>query len=399
VPRQSAVFDIFLSSPSDLEPERDFIVAASQEWNLLRSRDTGCHINIITWEDTIAPSLSGRPQEVINEQVGDDYDVYLGMMWSKLGSPTGEAESGTVEEFDRALDRYRSGEGVRLAMLFKTAPIPTTILNGEQFDKVTTFKRRFADEGGLYREFDSEDGLRLVLNRLFEQIAAGAPEIGGTLEHAASAAPREEGEILKESEDLSDIGILDLNDQLSAVVAEQAKFLDGWQQVLTSNTKESNNASSEMEQLTRFGAASPSALRPIISHFSANLDQLSKFVEENIADFVDGNNRIIGLTEAALDLSADFPDQGQTITTRSSVLELLSTLLENRTSLDELITTSKGLPRMTTEFNRAKKRAVKAQEAMLVEIDRLRENLSAILTRFDRSTAESDSEGVSAPAF
>ena len=114
MPRQSTVLDVFLSSPNDLDPERDFIVSVAQEWNLLRSRSTGCYINLITWQDTIAPALSSRPQQVINDQVGDDYDVYLGMMWSKLGSPTGEAESGTVEEFDRALDRYRRGEGIRL---------------------------------------------------------------------------------------------------------------------------------------------------------------------------------------------------------------------------------------------------------------------------------------------
>jgi hypothetical protein len=150
---------------------------------------------------------------VINEQVGDDYDVYLGMMWSKLGSPTGEAESGTVEEFDRALDRYRRGEGIRLAMVFKTAPIPTSILSGEQFEKVKAFKQRFADEGGLYREFESEEELRSVINRLFEQIAAGSRDLSN--DRALANGLRSESTDATtqcEDDDLSDIGLLDLNE-------------------------------------------------------------------------------------------------------------------------------------------------------------------------------------------
>jgi uncharacterized protein DUF4062 len=385
MPRQSAVFDVFLSSPGDLETERDFIVAASQEWNLLRSRDTGCYINIITWEDTIAPSLSDRPQQVINDQVGDDYDIYLGMMWSRLGSPTGEADSGTVEEFDRALDRYRAGEGIRLAMLFKTAPIPTHILNGEQFDKVTAFKLRFAGEGGVYREFDSEDSLRSVANRLFEQIAAGTRDIEETVTDITPKPQQGEQVTIRDGDDLSDIGILDLNDQLTAVVAEQAIFLGGWQRVLESNTEKSIAASAQMEELTRFGAAQPSALRPIMARMSSDLVDLSKFVENNIGGFIEGNNSIRDLTEAALDLSRDFPDQEHAKTTRLSVVELLATLLENRNSLDSLIATTSGLPRMTTEFNRAKKRAVKAEESMLAEIDRLRASLTTILSEFDQT--------------
>jgi hypothetical protein len=392
MPRHSVVVDVFLSSPNDVDAERDFIVAVAQEWNLLRSRDTGCHVNVITWEDIIAPALSDRPQSVINEQIGNNYDVYLGLMWSKLGSPTGAAESGTVEEFDRALDRFRGGESIRLAMLFKTSPIPTHILNGAQFDKVSAFKQRFAHEGGLYREFQTDDELRGILNRLFEQIA-NQTRISSTDERSAqsvvtSPTITENAGNGAESaiEDLADIGILDLNEQLTAVVGEQAKFLDGWMEVLTSNTEESNSASQQMEDLTRFGAADPSALRPIMSRLSTNLDRLSKFVEDNLEGFLSGNNKIIALTEAGLDLSEDFPDQEGASSMKSSVVELLSTLLENKTSLEELITTTRGLPRMTTQFNRAKKRAVKAEEAMLSEIERLRQSLSDCLTRFDSRT-------------
>jgi hypothetical protein len=120
-----------------------------------------------------------------------------------------------------------------------------------------------------------------------------------------------------------------------------------------------------------------------MSRLSSSLDQLSDYVEANVSAFSDGNNQIIALTEAGLDISEDFSDPEGTQNLKSAILDLLAELLENKTSLENLIGTTRGLPRMTTEFNRAKKRAVKAEERMLGEIERLRGSLSATLASFE----------------
>ncbi|RZL78698.1 MAG: hypothetical protein EOP66_07730, partial [Sphingomonas sp.] len=165
------MIDIFVSSPSDVNHERQLIVDVARDWNSLHSRRRSCHLNVLTWEDAVAPALGSRAQDAINQQIGDQYDVYLGVMWSKFGVSTGLADSGTVEEFERALDRYKGGDRLRLAMMFKTADVPTAQLDGLQYAKVQDFKKRFSDEGGLYREFLTDEDLRLVANRIFNQAA------------------------------------------------------------------------------------------------------------------------------------------------------------------------------------------------------------------------------------
>jgi hypothetical protein len=120
-----------------------------------------------------------------------------------------------------------------------------------------------------------------------------------------------------------------------------------------------------------------------MSRVATSLDSLSEFVEKNVGEFTDGNDKIIALTEAGLDISRDFPEAEGGTNMRTSVLELLTQLDENKTSQEELIATTRSLPRMTTEFNRAKRRAVNAQELMLGEIERLRQSLSASLDHFD----------------
>ncbi len=53
------------------------------------------------WETHAVPTSGVRPQSAINDQLVDRCDILIGMFWTKLGTPTGVAVSGTVEEIDR----------------------------------------------------------------------------------------------------------------------------------------------------------------------------------------------------------------------------------------------------------------------------------------------------------
>jgi hypothetical protein len=85
------------------------------------------------------------------------------------------------------------------------------------------------------------------------------------------------------------------------------------------------------------------------------------------------------------DIARDFPGaEGGEDQFRSAVEDLVGTFAENRSSLDRLIKTVKGLPRMTTEFNRAKKRLAAIQSELREEIDRFVTSLEAALQKWRR---------------
>ena len=44
-----------------------------------------------------------RPQAAINAQLVSRCDILLGLFWTKIGTSTGIAESGTVEEIDQCV--------------------------------------------------------------------------------------------------------------------------------------------------------------------------------------------------------------------------------------------------------------------------------------------------------
>ncbi len=123
MPRNLTSVSIFLSSPGDVSQERALVTTAIDEWNGRMSRDRGIFFDLIKFETSVSAGFGDDGQGVINEQVADDYDVLIAIFWKRLGSETARASSGSVEEFQRALSRYKNGEKIEISFLFKTTPV------------------------------------------------------------------------------------------------------------------------------------------------------------------------------------------------------------------------------------------------------------------------------------
>jgi hypothetical protein len=95
------VFRILIASPSDVTDEREIAVGTIQAWNDLNSGERQIVLLPLRWETHSAPEYGRRPQEVINRQVVDHSDLLVGIFWTRVGSPTGAADSGTLEEIER----------------------------------------------------------------------------------------------------------------------------------------------------------------------------------------------------------------------------------------------------------------------------------------------------------
>lgn len=95
------MFRVLIASPSDVSEERETAVKIVQEWNDLNSPVRQVVVLPLRWETHSVPEYGRRPQEVINRQIVDHADLLIGIFWTRIGSPTGEAESGTLEEIER----------------------------------------------------------------------------------------------------------------------------------------------------------------------------------------------------------------------------------------------------------------------------------------------------------
>ncbi len=131
----SRVYRVLIASPSDVLEEREAAVRVMHDWNDLRSNNRRVVILPLRWETHTAPEYNIRPQEVINRRIVDDCDLLVGIFWTKMGTPTGEADSGTLEEIERVA---KAGKPVML--YFSHVPVNPNSVVLEQMEKLREFK-------------------------------------------------------------------------------------------------------------------------------------------------------------------------------------------------------------------------------------------------------------------
>jgi len=167
----------------------------------------GVRLNLLRWETHAFPAIGNHPQELINSQIGDDFDIFIGIMWGKFGSPTEESGSGTEEEFFLAKRRYDADSGsIKIMFYFKDTPLPPSKIDTDQLKKVQDFKSTLGKKGVLYWGFSTiEDFGNLLRLHLSKQIQSFISESSSTLN--PDNAIREDT-VSETDED--EIGILDL---------------------------------------------------------------------------------------------------------------------------------------------------------------------------------------------
>ncbi|MEV0704137.1 hypothetical protein AB0I53_40325 [Saccharopolyspora sp. NPDC050389] len=131
------MFQILIASPGDVQAEREIIVEVIHEWNYLNSREKRIVLLPLRWETHSSPELGERAQGVINRQVVDHCDMAVGVFWTRMGTPTSAAESGTAEEVERV---GRAGKPVMI--YFSRAKVDLESVDLEEYARLREFKEK-----------------------------------------------------------------------------------------------------------------------------------------------------------------------------------------------------------------------------------------------------------------
>lgn len=157
---------ILVSSPTDLNTERDIIDEIIDEINLDRGKNEGFILSPIKWETHARPGQGQEPQAQINEAIGYDCDIYLGMLGNRFGTPTQNFGSGTEEEFSLALRaKEETGSPQEVFFYFKEGDVSVNDIDIEQLANVRSFKKTLKENKVLFWPFKSEEDFRLVVRR------------------------------------------------------------------------------------------------------------------------------------------------------------------------------------------------------------------------------------------
>lgn len=103
MPQVKQGLSIFVASSSDVAREREALDRIIGRLDHIFN-EWGLDLQVIDWKKSVVPDFGGDPQDVINRQVRFEHiDIFIGIVWRRIGIPTPRAFSGTVEEVNRAL--------------------------------------------------------------------------------------------------------------------------------------------------------------------------------------------------------------------------------------------------------------------------------------------------------
>ncbi|URM14689.1 hypothetical protein KLJ63_03620 [Vibrio splendidus] len=152
------VYKVFLASPSDVAKERQIAREVIQKWNNLHSEETGVVLQAVGWETHSYSAMGDRAQGVLNKQILQDADFLIGMFWTRIGTPTGDHESGTLEEIREHIQKDKPA-----MICFSDQPVQLGSVDQEQYKKLMDFKTECYQKG-LVSSYETLDNFSNIIN-------------------------------------------------------------------------------------------------------------------------------------------------------------------------------------------------------------------------------------------
>ena len=353
---------LFISCPSDIKDELDSIKLIIEEINKTTGKQNKYSLEFINWKYDTYGDIGADGQDVINRQLDSQYDILIGIIWQKLGTPTKRDESGTVEEINRAI----SNSNKEQLIFFKTTT-PETLneIDAEELLRVRKFKEKLKEKGVLYKEFntinDFELFFRINLPNLIQEKFLTKKENGlesvqklGTEKYDDIKSLINEVEI--QSERQLDFDVFDIAEKTSGYFDEMSSSLSSMTTNLQSLTLKLNSSTSELNKITHI---KDNRLRLekgkiITTKLAGELDEFNFKLSADIPIF--SNNLLLGIdsySKALLAAKYYAPETLETL--QNGFLEFkisMEPAVENCANLLRIIIT---WPPINSRFNQAKR--------------------------------------------
>jgi hypothetical protein len=358
------LYKVFVASPADLKEERILLEEIIDELNLSSFSNSGIKIELIKWETHVNPGIGEYPQGVINSDINQDYDIFIGLLWSKFGSPTKDYGSGTEEEFELAYKKYKKNPSdLKVMFYFKNASIPFDQIDTDSINSIRKFKSSLGEKGVLYWDYSANEEfpklLRIQLTRKVQEL------------HQVTS---NKTTILKENEENieEELGLLDYLDEgeecfqdIEDILLRMTDSIEWIGKRFTERTDEINKQTAlnpEMGNKTKRRLINAAA--EDMHSFNARLKTEIPLFSETYKRGIDSFSNAIKIS---LDLEADKEeDIDETI---DSLDTFISAIEESNQVCEEFRDSMNNFPRMTKEFNAAKRLSTKNLTDLINEFD------------------------------
>ena len=392
---QAKILKIFLASPSDVRPEREMIFALKQDLDHLIGKPNQIRFEFVNWERSAYPGIGEDAQDVINQNIKEDYSIFIGIFWQRFGTPTNRAESGTEEEYNRAYQKYKAAPTCNhIMMYFKTAA-PKNIyeLDHEQFQKVRKFKKEIQKQGVLYWEFQNPDDLKTLLLIHISNLVKDKYPLE-TTKHIESMGSDENplaltkyellaNKIQEEKSLLATEGIIELVEQTSdgmsqlpqitANISNAVEFIGG---KFTEKTNQINAVSKIRDEKIRLRKITVivNGLAIDLAKYSSDLNELLPEFKETLNNALESYTKLVLMASASSVFLGEVEGQIKTL-----VPELYRSVDTALDGLAKFLQSLTSLPVLTSKFGTSKRKAELATNEVFKEFISAKKVLNQVM--------------------
>ena len=380
---------IFIASPSDLEEERDAVKRVIERVNLAMADLEPIRLRPIKWETDVQPAIGGDAQDIVNSALAGEYEVFIGILWTRFGTPTPRSDSGTLEEFEAAGARHKKdSSSVSVMFYFKDAPQAPMDIDTEQLQKVQDFRKKYKDIG-IYGTFTDtrnfEDTLQINLTRLALGWRKGKQPVPVDATHlsnpvvTADEAEDDSGEShiepLPPQGPDDDAGFLDLVEEGVKGFNQGTEVMSRIEKHIRELGNKTNLRTEELKAITNeSGDINPSKAKKIINALADDVGRIAIDIQAEIVPLKNTYGTGIRAYSRAASLLSDFG---------GDTAELLKKAISNTSKMEQqaskaqeallgLTSTLVATPRVTSKYNKAKKKILEVLGYLGREISAVR---------------------------
>ena len=177
MPYPATVIEVLIASPGDVDAERKIARDVILRRNQIHCQKDRLILLPRMWETDAAPEMGSDAQDIINKQLVKGSDLLVAIFWTRLGSPTPRAPSGTVEEI---MEHLNAGKP---ALIYFSRKAIAFDMRLDQREALQAFKDEIRPKG-LVVEFNDEshfkdrfrDDLERTVHRFFSGAGLAAAE-------------------------------------------------------------------------------------------------------------------------------------------------------------------------------------------------------------------------------
>lgn len=347
-------FTIFIGSPDDVKEEREIIEEVIADTNKYYEHDEKIpSLKLIKLgTDVRSMIVNQEAQTVIDKQIEGKYNVFIGVLWKKFGSPTEEYNSGTEQEFYNAYNKHLENPNSMDIMFYFCTKVPSSMkeINGKQYTAVENFKSELQKNKGLYKEYSNTDEFKEIIK-------------SDLIKLVTEKITFEDSDETYENDGLLDL-IDDYFDNFNKSKLEMELL-----------SKDLYNSANRLNRLNTTNMKTREETRNYFNTASETLDNISNDLNEHSPIIIETFTLGINSFNSLIKFHGDLISETELTETINGIHSACSEIDKVNINIEELIKQIDNTRQMTNKFSKSKKVLIKNLKQFKNELTKIKKEM------------------------